>query len=253
MLVDMMKLSYERGDRFVLCTDGIWGAFPEKEVIKYVSEPMSISGAVENIVLRVDKRGFAEGGRNDNLTVAILDVQHDSKYKEPMSRKLRHFFMLLLAVLAVSLSLNAYFIISSKNMESEQENGTGQALVKEEVEQIEKEVKAEPSAAQSNPDENKNGVIEKLDEIISILEELKTQKMSNARNKKIEKLGIDIEELKKETVKYGISLSEWEKIGEEIGKKRMKQDDSQVKNNAVSGHYNSVILKIKQIKEKLEN
>ena len=78
--VDITELAYEKGDRFMLCTDGIWGNITEKELIKIAAGTKSPGGAVESLVIRVDEQGFAAGGVHDNLTVALIETTSNSKY-----------------------------------------------------------------------------------------------------------------------------------------------------------------------------
>lgn len=244
VVVDTAKISYEKGDRFMLCTDGIWGAFPEKELLKYVAIPISVSGAVDGLVVRVDNKGFQDGGGHDNLTVAMLDVQYDSKYKKPMSRNIRHLLILLLSVLMLSLLLNAYFII--------QNNTSDKSCIMEEDAALHKEkiISTDSQTTSIKADQN---IIKRLDEIIAILEKLKQQNTSRARDNEIDRIAIDIKNMAEEISMHGISVEEWGQIEEEVGKKRMKQDNTKVKNNVVIGHYNSVIQKLKKIKEKIKN
>lgn len=129
--VDVKELSYEPRDRFVLCSDGIWGMFPEKEIIKMASTPRTVSGAVENLVVRVDDRGFATGGHHDNLTVAIVETRSYSKFKEKMSTKFKRIFIGLICLCLTSVSLNIFQYCSSRvPASSDSENVTS---VKEEV------------------------------------------------------------------------------------------------------------------------
>jgi protein phosphatase len=66
------NLSYQKGDRFLLCTDGIWGAVPENELVEMVSQKLDIETVVSQLVYKIDAIGFESGGRHDNLTAALV-------------------------------------------------------------------------------------------------------------------------------------------------------------------------------------
>lgn len=103
---DIVEVPYEKGDRFMLCTDGIWGAMPEKELLDIVGGTQSLSGAVESIAIKVDEIGRISGGGHDNLTVAMIQTLKNSKLKQKMSTKVKYILYILAAVCAVSLICN---------------------------------------------------------------------------------------------------------------------------------------------------
>jgi len=98
---DIDVVAYEKGDRFVLCTDGIWGAMPEPELIKDFSVKKQLAVLVESIAMKVDSLGKSRGNSHDNLTIAIVQTNVDSKLKEKMTKKAK-LIILALAVLLVA-------------------------------------------------------------------------------------------------------------------------------------------------------
>lgn len=96
-------VSFEKGDRFVLCSDGIWGMMPQPELIKRCSEKRQPGLLAQNIAMYVDSLGMGQGGQHDNLTIAILEPNIDSKYKEPMNKKAKLIIHSLLAIVAISI------------------------------------------------------------------------------------------------------------------------------------------------------
>ena len=100
---DIILLPYEKGDRFLLCTDGIWGALTEKELIKRASQTPSLAGTVDGIVLLVDEIGRQNGNNHDNLTMALFEAKKDSTIKVKMNRKARNIIRALTALCVVSL------------------------------------------------------------------------------------------------------------------------------------------------------
>jgi len=90
------NLSYQKGDRFLLCTDGIWGAVPEIELVEMVSQKSDIKTIVTQLVDKIDAIGFASGGRHDNLTAALIGMKNESKLKNqttsPLQKKKKGMF-----------------------------------------------------------------------------------------------------------------------------------------------------------------
>ena len=105
---EIEEIGFEKGDRFVLCSDGIWGTMPEAELIKRCSEKKSAEALVETITIYVDTLGSSQGGHHDNLTLAILEPSIDSKYKEPMNKKAKRIIYALTAVCLLSILFNGF-------------------------------------------------------------------------------------------------------------------------------------------------
>jgi serine/threonine protein phosphatase PrpC len=73
------NLQYQKGDRFLLCTDGIWGAVPEKELVEMASDKENVEKVLSQLVEKIDAIGVAGGGYHDNLTAALVEMEYDSK------------------------------------------------------------------------------------------------------------------------------------------------------------------------------
>ena len=99
--VEVAEHPYNKGDRFVLCTDGFWGAMPEEEFIKCLSENKPIDKVLESTANQVESIGRKSGTEYDNLTVAILEMDENSILKSKKSR----LFKISVAVLSVLLLL----------------------------------------------------------------------------------------------------------------------------------------------------
>ena len=105
-LAEVTERPYERGDRFALCTDGIWGMMPEKELVRRMGRTSSLSGAVDSIVIDVEEKGRKEGNVHDNLTIALIETKKDSEIKEKMSRNTLRLLAGLAALLMISVVTN---------------------------------------------------------------------------------------------------------------------------------------------------
>ena len=103
--VETYELPYLSGDRFILCTDGFWGAMPEKEFIDMVARGR-VPEVLKKAALKIDLLGIRQGGNHDNLTAAMFDVNKESKKKANMTAKIKMIFCLLITLLVASLALN---------------------------------------------------------------------------------------------------------------------------------------------------
>ena len=84
--VEITERPYERGDRFLLCTDGIHGAVEEKKLIQMASNRKIVLGnVVDEIATEIDDIGRNGGGGHDNLTLAIVETKLKEKEQELMS------------------------------------------------------------------------------------------------------------------------------------------------------------------------
>ena len=107
--VDVMELPYEKGDRFMLCSDGIHGSMPESELVKMVSDKKSKLGVVvDNIATCVDNIGRTSGGGHDNLTLAVIETKTNSKLKIKMSKQTKIVMAGLIVLLFMSVALNIF-------------------------------------------------------------------------------------------------------------------------------------------------
>lgn len=95
-------LPYLKGDRFLLCSDGISGAVTEKNIIKLINSNKSVDITAETIVKTVDRVGIDNGGKHDNLTAAIIEVSTNSKIKPKMDKKAKLIIGILSLLLLIS-------------------------------------------------------------------------------------------------------------------------------------------------------
>lgn len=73
--IEINQVDFHAQDRFVLCSDGVWGMMPHPLLQKMLTRPMGIAELVELAVVEIDSKGIENGGGHDNLTLAILDTQ----------------------------------------------------------------------------------------------------------------------------------------------------------------------------------
>lgn len=117
--VEIHEVAYEKGDRFLLCSDGIHGSMPEKDLIKMVVNRNGKLGAItDDIATFVDNLGRTSGGGHDNLTLAIIETKINSKLKPKMSKQTKLLIMGLIALFVISVSLNLIQLSGSSKVES---------------------------------------------------------------------------------------------------------------------------------------
>lgn len=81
--VDMVieKIPYKKGDRFILCCDGIWNTLPEPEMMKLFLAKSATKEEVEYLTEAVNGIGEQRGGDHDNLTAIVVDMKQKSTYQ----------------------------------------------------------------------------------------------------------------------------------------------------------------------------
>ena len=105
----IQELAYEKGDRFVLCTDGIHGSMPEEQFIKICSSRKGKLGAVtDDISTYVDSLGRSIGGGHDNLTLALVEMTGNSRQKDTSAKK--HNIVLLAIIIFLVLAIISFLI-----------------------------------------------------------------------------------------------------------------------------------------------
>lgn len=131
---DIDKVSVKPGDRFALMTDGIWGVLPEMHLVGSLCSDEELPLVVSELADRIDAMGHNNGGRHDNMTLAIVDCpstkkhgsiqtpatlketgSHDFTMAENTSdrRKASWTLLSVTALLALSLCANAYLALTS--------------------------------------------------------------------------------------------------------------------------------------------
>ncbi|MCL1933772.1 MAG: protein phosphatase 2C domain-containing protein [Candidatus Azobacteroides sp.] len=107
------NLPYLKGDRFMLCTDGISGAVEERELLKMAASKKTAEETVKYITAEIDTIGIKAGGEHDNLTLALIDVINTLQ-KPAMNKKSKLIIIILALLLLVSIGLNIYTYLCPK-------------------------------------------------------------------------------------------------------------------------------------------
>ena len=109
--VEIVERPYQKGDRFVLCTDGFWGAMPEDEFVRHLSEDNPINKVLDSTANIVESIGRNGGNEYDNLTAAILEMNSDSILKEKMNRTAKIIIVVLAMLLIISVAGNVFLLM----------------------------------------------------------------------------------------------------------------------------------------------
>jgi serine/threonine protein phosphatase PrpC len=75
--VELHELSYLKGDRFLLCTDGIHGLLSDDEIVNIIN-PNNVKDATEKLIDVANQKGIDSGGGHDNMTAAIIEMDENS-------------------------------------------------------------------------------------------------------------------------------------------------------------------------------
>lgn len=130
-VAEIDEIPYRKGDRFVLCTDGVWGIMPHQGLLQRLGIAMDTTYAVDNLQAEVDRIGSSEGGHHDNHTLAIIEMETDSLLKDKMSKQFKIILALLSSVLLFSIILNIVVFSKMSKMPTSAEFDQIQTLLVE--------------------------------------------------------------------------------------------------------------------------
>ena len=141
--VEVVERPYRKGDRFVLCTDGFWGAMPEDEFIRHLSEKKPLDKILDSTANIVESIGRNSGKGYDNLTAAILEMNSNSILKEKMNRKAKILIAILAIFLIISVTLNTLLFMGV--------NIKGNVIEKQNVEVSGEDLETPTDSVQNKP------------------------------------------------------------------------------------------------------
>lgn len=103
---EIAEVPYQKGDLFVLCTDGVWGIMPHEQLVQRLTSHQTLQALVDNLSAEIDQIGFSTNGHHDNHTLAAIEMNTDSILKDKMSKILKIAFAVVAALLVVSMVMN---------------------------------------------------------------------------------------------------------------------------------------------------
>ena len=102
--VEIDIVPYKQGDRFLLCSDGIHGSMPEKELIKRATDKsIALGKLVDQIATNVDEIGRSKSAHHDNLTLIMADTLIDSIDRVPIANRTKHIIYIICLLIAIGL------------------------------------------------------------------------------------------------------------------------------------------------------
>ena len=178
-VAEITEIPYLKGDRLILCTDGVWGIMPHDQLVQRLTSQQDLNSLVSNLSAEIDQRGFAEGGHHDNHTLVVVEMNSDSVLKDKMSKYIKIILGILSTLLVVSVIVNIVCFnkidempeiakLEQKNQDLEKNmalyqdvktEGTKELITKVEVLQIEKELL----------EDSQNALIEKIDSLEKVI------------------------------------------------------------------------------------
>ena len=112
---EITEIPYRKGDRFVLCTDGVWGSMPHKILLQRLTAKSSCEAIVHNLSSEIDSLGNAHGGFHDNHTLAIIEMGENSRKNDwRWVAGISGLIVAILVVIAVITTLSVKIINDSK-------------------------------------------------------------------------------------------------------------------------------------------
>lgn len=121
------EIKYKKGDRIVLCTDGVWGSMPAKDLALRLTNGIDLASITSNLSSEVDNIGFVGGGHHDNHTFMVIDLDVDSNHAASRdSRKMMVYGGAILGACVV-MALLCFFFFKFKKDNHVAENGVATA------------------------------------------------------------------------------------------------------------------------------
>lgn len=106
------EIPYKKGDRLVLCTDGVWGIMQHSKLLDFFAQPIDIQKLLSDLSAQIDNIGYAKGGDHDNHTIAMFELEEDSQLKNLFSWK-KWAMTISSAILVSCLALLCLWIVLS--------------------------------------------------------------------------------------------------------------------------------------------
>lgn len=111
MYADHFQLNIEKGDRLILCSDGLSSMIPDNEIESISNQSPTAQMATDNLV----DAALAAGG-SDNVTVIVIDIMDDERLRKLMRKRKRNVLIAVgafIAALVVALVITSFAITNS--------------------------------------------------------------------------------------------------------------------------------------------
>lgn len=108
---EINEISFRKGDRFILCSDGVWGIMPHEQITERFTSIQDVASLATNLSAEIDQIGFSHGGNHDNHTMAIIELKMNSKLTNKMD-KIKN---ILLSIITVLLLISVFLYVKQLN------------------------------------------------------------------------------------------------------------------------------------------
>jgi len=110
LLVDTYEYETLRGDRWLLCSDGLFGPVNDAEIEEVLKKEIDPSRCAEKLIELAN-----DAGGNDNISAIIIDIDHDYAtslaQKKHTNRTLR--FSIIAALVAIALIIGVVLVLKN--------------------------------------------------------------------------------------------------------------------------------------------
>jgi serine/threonine protein phosphatase PrpC len=158
------QLPYLKGDRFLLCSDGICGAVAENELMRLISSSKDIKETTDILASTIDQTGFSSGGKHDNLTATLIQTNINSKIKPKMDKKSKIIIGIITLLLIISLSVNWYQTRKTHDSALTDTKNEAIIILKNEVETLKTKLKSIKDSVRNSTKSSNDKVVEEDEE-----------------------------------------------------------------------------------------
>lgn len=115
-VAEIEEVPYQKGDRFILCTDGVWGIMPHNELLQRFGAPVDLVSLVDNLQSEIDRIGASTNQHHDNHTIAIIEIDENSKKKDSMNKFVKGIIGTLGGLLLLTWFINGILFYQQKKV-----------------------------------------------------------------------------------------------------------------------------------------
>ena len=105
-VAEIDNVPYQKGDRFILCSDGVWGIMPHNDLMMRFTRKDTVSNIAKDLSEEIDCIGQSQGNSHDNHTLIIVETKKDSIIKDPMKITTKALLGVAMLALVVSVIFN---------------------------------------------------------------------------------------------------------------------------------------------------
>lgn len=224
-VAEIESVPYCKGDRFILCTDGVWGIMPQEQLLNRFSATPDAGVMADNLSKEIDNIGFAADGHHDNHTLVVVDMGENSNIQGKMTKTAKIIIAVLAGLLFVSLIVNITILAKQSMVDNK---GIVSMVQNEQQESQEQEVS---DRATDNTDINQLKVEELREKVINL-------------EQKIDDNEAELNKLRKENE---ILHQEAQKKSEEVKQESSAASDAVQEDNTPLGLVNAAISYLEQM------